>query len=78
MTAPIYKSYLFIDKDPIIDRLRTAITKSRLSYEQIEARSGVKVQTLHSWFGGKVRTPRYATIAAVASAIGFKLTLRAK
>ena len=72
MPRLLYKTYLFKDKDPAIDRLRTAITRSKLSYEQIEDASGVRVATLHSWFSGKVRTPRHATMAAVVGALGLK------
>lgn len=70
-----YKTYAFKDKDPIIDALRTAIADSGVSYEEIHERSGVAETTLFAWFYGLTRRPRYATVAAVAGAIGYDLEL---
>jgi hypothetical protein len=35
-----YKSYSFVDKDPIIDEVRTIVQASGVSYRQIEEESG--------------------------------------
>ena len=71
----MYKSYSFKDKDPIIDKLRTVIQDAGVSYSEIEAKSGVSVQTLYNWFGGATRRPQFATAMAVARSLGYDLTL---
>jgi|HubBroStandDraft_6_1064221.scaffolds.fasta_scaffold00221_21 transcriptional regulator with XRE-family HTH domain len=68
-----YKSYSFIDKDPIIDYIRTIVEESGITYKEIEARSGVTAWTLRNWFSGKTKKPQAATINAVLRCIGYKL-----
>jgi transcriptional regulator with XRE-family HTH domain len=68
-----YKSYSFIDKDPIIDEVRTIVQMSGATYKKIEEDSGVTSATLRAWFQGKTRKPQAATLNAVARALGFKL-----
>lgn len=72
-----YKSYNFVNKDPVIDKVRTMIEKSGLTYQEIEDSSGVTSQTLRNWFGGETRRPQFATVAAVTAACGFELQMRA-
>lgn len=68
-----YKSYSFIDKDPIIDEVRGVFDASGATYKSIEADSGVTYQTMRNWFEGKTRRPQAATINAVLRALGKKL-----
>lgn len=68
----IYGSYSFIDKDPVIDLVRTAIQREKVSYEAIERDSGVTTQTLRNWFNGRTKRPQYATVAAVFKAMGYQ------
>ena len=75
-TIRVYKSYSFIDKDPVIDELRTAVADHGASYEQIYADSGVTVTTLKSWFHGRTRRPQFCTVQAVAHVIGCDLVLQ--
>ena len=65
-----YKSYSFVNKDPVIDLLRTAKDDRKVTLEGIHSDSGVSVGTLHNWFRGKTRRPQFATVAAVARAMG--------
>lgn len=67
-----YRSYNFVDKDPVIDRIRTIVEDEGLSYAEIHVISGVASTTLHNWFEGETRRPQYATIAAVTSSLGYK------
>jgi transcriptional regulator with XRE-family HTH domain len=67
-----YRTYNFVDKDPVIDRIRTIIHDEGLSYSEIHTISGVASATLHNWFEGGTRRPQYATIAAVTSSLGYK------
>jgi hypothetical protein len=73
MTGFTYKSYSFIDKDPIIDEVRTMVNDSGVNYAWIEEHSGVTAATLRNWFGGPTRKPQAATLNAVARALGYKL-----
>jgi transcriptional regulator with XRE-family HTH domain len=68
-----YKSYNFIDKDPIIDEIRTVYQNSGVNYKWVEDNSGVTAQTLAAWFNGKTRKPQAATINAVLRSLGYKL-----
>lgn len=67
-----YKSYLFIDKDPIIDAFRTARSDSGKSYKEVEEESNVKVATLRGWEGGKTKSPFFKTISAAIRVVGGK------
>jgi hypothetical protein len=69
----LYKSYSFEEKDPVIDRCRTAIEDSGWSYSRISQESGVSTACLHEWFNGKTRRPQFATVAAVFSSLGYDL-----
>jgi transcriptional regulator with XRE-family HTH domain len=65
-----YKSYLFIEKDPIIDAFRTARSDSGMSYAEVEAESGVKQNTLRNWEHGDVKSPFFKTMSAALIAVG--------
>ena len=68
-----YKSYNFIDKDPMIDEIRTIVERSGASYKWVNGESGVSTQTLNKWFDGSTRRPQAATMNAVLRALGYKL-----
>lgn len=68
-----YKSYSFIDKDPIIDEIRTVYQDSGVNYAWVHEHSNVAVGTLVNWFSGTTKRPQAATINAVLRALGYKL-----
>ena len=68
----LYKTYVFKDKDPVIDRIRTIVQSEKLSYRDVFLLSGVSQTTIHNWFEGETKRPQYATIAAVTSSMGYK------
>ena len=68
-----HNSYNFIDKDPVVDRLRTAVQSSGLAYRDIAEKSGVGKSTVQNLFSGKTRSPSYRTITAIGSAFNMKL-----
>jgi len=70
-----YKSYNFRTKDPVIDQVRTIIQDEGVTYQQVHEKSGVTVTTLHNWFHGETRKPQFATIMAVARALGYDFRL---
>jgi hypothetical protein len=73
MAGFTYKSYNFIDKDPIIDEIRTVYQNSGVNYKWVEDNSGVTSQTIINWFSGKTRKPQAATVNAVLRSLGYKL-----
>jgi len=64
----LYKTYSFRTKDPVIDALRGTVNGK--GYGQLSQDSGVSSTTLYNWFYGPTKRPQFATIAAVARAIG--------
>jgi len=73
-----YKTYNFVDKDPVIDMLRTSVKDAGLGYKEIEEASGVRRSTMKGWFHGGIRRPFHATAAAVAGACGKESRLVSK
>jgi len=71
----LYKSYMFTEKDPIIDVVRTIVEDSHRPFARIERDSGVTGQTLRNWFMGPTKRPQFATIAAVARALGHDIQI---
>jgi len=69
----LYKSYSFEEKDPIIDRARTAMQDSGWSYSRLSEESGVSDHCMREWFEGKTRRPQFATVAAFFGALGYDL-----
>lgn len=66
----IYKSYMFRDKDPIVDAVRTVRQDKKYTYQEIEDKGGPKAQTVRNWETGSVRRPQFATVWAAIKAMG--------
>jgi transcriptional regulator with XRE-family HTH domain len=66
----LYRSYVFIDKDPVIDVIRTAMQDAKVKPAKVARDSGVSPTTLGNWFHGPTRRPQFSTVAAVANALG--------
>lgn len=73
MVGYSYKSYSFVDKDPMIDYIRTIIYESGATLTKISEDSGVNATTISKWLYGETRQPRAASINAVLRALGYKL-----
>lgn len=73
MTGFTYKSYVFTDKDPMIDSIRTIIQDSGETLKKISEDSGVSHNTIARWLYGETKQPRAASINAVLRALGYKL-----
>jgi hypothetical protein len=75
---PLYKSYVFKTKDPVIDELRTitedfyGVRVNGKSLKQIEESGGPSSSTMRAWYFGKTRRPTSATLEAAGRAMGFK------
>ena len=71
-----YRSYVFRDKDPVIDKLRTVVQDSGMSYVEINEKSGVSTSAMFGWFHGSTRRPQYCTVTAVAKACGKDVVIK--
>jgi len=68
----VYRNYHFIDKDPIIDALRTMVkAEEHLSNNKASQITGVASSTFDNWFDGPTRCPRNATATQVMAALGY-------
>jgi len=70
-----YPTYMFREKDPIVDIVRTVVQDSGKTYAEIERDSGVSATTLWAWFAGATKRPQFATIMAVLRACGHDLKI---
>jgi hypothetical protein len=70
----VYRTYSYIDKNPVIDKVRTLIQDEGLIKKLpiVHEISGVATTTLDNWFNGKTRSPQHATIAAVITSLGYE------
>jgi hypothetical protein len=68
-----YKSYNFIDKDPIIYEVWDVV--KGVSWSYIEEESGVSRACLQGWFYGATRKPQQATIRAVLRSVGYDIRI---
>jgi transcriptional regulator with XRE-family HTH domain len=71
VTMQLYKSYVFKDKDPIIDKLRTIFRDEGLDIKTVAADSGVHETTIYAWLYGVTKRPQHASLKAVFNACGF-------
>ena len=76
---PIYRSYVFRDKDPVIDQLRTMAQRAskghRLNYttlRRIQDDGGPTVSCMAGWFFGTTKRPQNPTVEATGRALGKK------
>jgi lambda repressor-like predicted transcriptional regulator len=70
-----YKTYSFVDKDPVIDELRTVLTKKHTTIKKLSEDSDVSKSTIRNWFYGETKRPQHAPLVAVARAMGYTLKL---
>lgn len=74
----LYKTYLFRNKDPEIDKLRTVFEDyfgarlTRKHLKEIEKRGGPLVTTLAASFWGVTKRPQNATLEAAGRAVGYE------
>jgi hypothetical protein len=72
MRTYIYRNYRFLDKDPIIDAVRTVVkSEEHLKNNHVHQISGVATATLDNWFDGVTRQPRNSTVSQVTAALGY-------
>lgn len=80
--APLYKAYLFREKDPVIDQLRTLAEDSfrekitGKNLREVEKGGGPKVATMKAWFFGATKRPNNSSIEAAGRSLGWERTWR--
>jgi hypothetical protein len=69
-----YRTYSYIDKNPVIDKVRTLVQDEGLIKKLgiVHEISGVATATLDKWFNGTTRNPQHGTIAAVITSLGYE------
>jgi transcriptional regulator with XRE-family HTH domain len=70
-----YKSYSFVDKDPLIDYIRTIIYGSSIPLARVALDSGVSQETIVAWLYGATKRPQAATLNAVLRSLNYKLDI---
>jgi hypothetical protein len=76
----LYSAYLFKQKEPAIDELRTIVEDhfghrvSGKDLRKIEEAGGPSTAAMSGWFFGKTRRPQSATLEAAGRAIGWRRT----
>lgn len=70
----VYRTYSYIDKDPVIDEMRTLVQDEGLmkKLDLVHELSGVSTSTLTNWFDGETKSPQNRTVSAVATALGYE------
>lgn len=73
----LYRSYVFKNKDPVIDELRTIVqdvygSVTHKALKQIEADGGPTINAMDGWFKGDTKRPQSASIEAAGRAMGYK------
>jgi hypothetical protein len=67
----IYRTYRWIDKDPVIYAVKTVIRDEKLKNKAVHEITGVGAATLDGWFNGDTRQPKNSTVTAVTSGLGY-------
>lgn len=74
----LYRTYRFIDKDPVIDKIRTILQDEGLlakgQRKIVHQLSGVAVGTLDGLFEGDTKCPINRTVCAIVTSVGYEPT----
>ena len=70
----VYRTYSYIDKNPVIDKVRTIIQDEGLIKKLgvVHEISGVSTSTIDNWLNGDTKNPQHGTIAAVITSLGYE------
>lgn len=72
MKIRIYKTYMFKDKDPVIDEARTVWRDcGSPSYKEISEATNLSTNAISEWFDGKTIRPQNASIMAFMRGLGY-------
>ncbi len=70
-----YRSYRFVDHDPMMDKVVIAVENSGLTKSQI-FKGNITPTTYGNWKKHRTKRPQHATLAATAGAVGLRFELR--
>ncbi len=68
--------YRFINKDPVIDIIRTGLQQSGRDYKEVAACAGLHPTTINNWLFKDVRRPQNITIELALTELGIERTAR--
>lgn len=69
----IYRNYQFLNKDPVIDKMRTLIRDEGLKWSDAAKISDIAPATLDNWFRGSTRRPQFSSVAALTMSLGYTM-----
>ena len=78
MTVGVWRAYVFRDKDPVIDELRTLVEDhfgERVSSSQLRKimeAGGPSQSCMAAWFFGSTMRPQSASVEAAGRAMGYR------
>lgn len=78
----LYKSYVFRNKDPVIDELRTIVERHfghqmrGKDLREIAQDGGPSTSCMRAWFFGKTKRPQNPTVEAAGRAMGYQRVWR--
>jgi hypothetical protein len=72
----ILRPYNFVDKDPVIDEVRTVVTDEGLikRLRIVADLASLSYSTIDGWFNGDTKRPQNASIMAVMLSLGYQRT----
>jgi hypothetical protein len=77
-SLPLYRSYVFKDKDPAIDEFRSLVEQhfgARVSHKylvMIRGDGGPSIGAMQGWFFGGTKRPQNPTLEAAGRAMGYR------
>ncbi len=70
----VRRNYRFIDKNPVIDVMRTAVQDEGLMerLQVVADLAGLTIGTIRGWFDGDVRDPRHSSVMTTLIGLGYE------
>jgi DNA-binding phage protein len=76
----VLRTYRFIDKDPVKDKLQTMLQDEGLygkkNMTKLAALASLSPTTLDNLFFGPTRKPQHATVMALVTAVGYEMEFK--
>lgn len=72
----LYRTYSYIEKNPVIDKVRTLVEDEGLmtNLTALHEISGVHESTFRNWWFGDTKNPQHSTVAAIITSLGYEET----
>lgn len=67
--------YRLVDKDPVIDQMRSLISHSDASYKKLADQASISPSTISAWFRGTTKRPQVPTVRRFCQAVGARLEI---